>query len=771
MKKKKNYKNGISVIIPTFNRAKYLYATLICLCNQKELPCDYEIIIIDSGSDDTEKVVYDFKNHQNVVIKYKRIQKCSNRSLLRNKGASLAKYSILCFLDNDMLVPPDFIKRHYKEHQKNDRLVLMQCRRLLTQFEIQQIGEEALINDFNILEKLPWYKDERLDIYEDKDQWRFVFSHTLSMRSNFFNKAGKFNKRFGEHWGFEDLELGFNLMQNGANFRLITDSFTYHQPHFSQSSKQQNASRFNKDLFSRLHNYYETELYSAFYLDYSIFMDNIIDANKYFITPKLYENVFFPKILGCIYSQKNPKKHLKGQLGVYIPAENKKYRKILILSTFFYFQELIQLSIIAEAFRVSNKVYFKNITEDQRDTVIILGKKGGLVLNFSLREKFTIFYVQDNCKSDFYTLILPEIYTPEKRFVYTWLCKRLIDNNKHIFLSDIHSSKTIEPDDLRLSSMHSKSIDKLFSNYLGTEIFQVIHSSSVYNSQFILGIGNKSNNIILHDDDFHINYQSLKFRGTHKCIHFSENQFANLTLASIYWLYKEQEYNYNSNAIEDKNYYLAFMENGFYEDGIDIILEGVAKVIQKYPKRKLTIKKPNYKLLFTKTLPLHNQASKSNKFFSISQKYLFDEMIMEKYINDLNLRDNVDVISNNMTMEEIIREIINHKSLIFMSRGCYVPPQVYVSIIARKETYIGEHHIIQNELKGFVNILKSQKVDFTNELKVPVSCMNIIYSAFRSSSEELFKEMIKNHIFNKNNDISEIYRIIEEKVKKAFVES
>ena len=49
--------NSISVIIPTFNRAKYLFPTLLSLCNQH---CDlnlYEIIIIDSGNDDTEAKV------------------------------------------------------------------------------------------------------------------------------------------------------------------------------------------------------------------------------------------------------------------------------------------------------------------------------------------------------------------------------------------------------------------------------------------------------------------------------------------------------------------------------------------------------------------------------------------------------------------------------------------------------------------------------------------------------------------------------------------
>ena len=42
---KKSWEGGISVVIPTFNRAQYLYATLICLCNQKVAEnVNYEII-------------------------------------------------------------------------------------------------------------------------------------------------------------------------------------------------------------------------------------------------------------------------------------------------------------------------------------------------------------------------------------------------------------------------------------------------------------------------------------------------------------------------------------------------------------------------------------------------------------------------------------------------------------------------------------------------------------------------------------------------------
>ena len=92
-------RDGVSVIIPTFNRANFLYSTLICLCNQVITSnLEYEIIVIDSGKDDTYKLVAMFQKEKNVSIRYKSVKENKNRSLLRNTGAEIARYSILCFL-------------------------------------------------------------------------------------------------------------------------------------------------------------------------------------------------------------------------------------------------------------------------------------------------------------------------------------------------------------------------------------------------------------------------------------------------------------------------------------------------------------------------------------------------------------------------------------------------------------------------------------------------------------------------------------------------
>ena len=93
---KKEIQKGVSVIIPTFNRVKFLYPTLLCLANQKvEETLEFEIIIVDSGDDETEPVIRMFQNSGKLSIVYKKIKKCKNRSLLRNTGADCANYYIM----------------------------------------------------------------------------------------------------------------------------------------------------------------------------------------------------------------------------------------------------------------------------------------------------------------------------------------------------------------------------------------------------------------------------------------------------------------------------------------------------------------------------------------------------------------------------------------------------------------------------------------------------------------------------------------------------
>jgi glycosyltransferase involved in cell wall biosynthesis len=99
---------AVSVIIPTFDRIDFLYPTLVCLFNQKT-DFFYEIVVVDSGTDRTEQVMKQLQFIYGPYLLYAKSTESRNRSLLRNKGAVLAKGELLIFLDNDMLVPPGFV--------------------------------------------------------------------------------------------------------------------------------------------------------------------------------------------------------------------------------------------------------------------------------------------------------------------------------------------------------------------------------------------------------------------------------------------------------------------------------------------------------------------------------------------------------------------------------------------------------------------------------------------------------------------------------------
>lgn len=95
----------ISIVIPLYNKRKYIGTTLQSVLDQTFT--DYECLIIDDGSTDgSELIVKSFKDSR---LKYFR-QENSGVSSARNAGIRLAKGNYVAFLDAD-----DRWDRHYLE--------------------------------------------------------------------------------------------------------------------------------------------------------------------------------------------------------------------------------------------------------------------------------------------------------------------------------------------------------------------------------------------------------------------------------------------------------------------------------------------------------------------------------------------------------------------------------------------------------------------------------------------------------------------------------
>tara|TARA_Y100000385_G_C13080406_1_gene633582 strand:+ start:674 stop:1582 length:909 start_codon:yes stop_codon:yes gene_type:complete len=106
-----------SVILPTYNREKFLANAIESVINQSYE--NWELIIVDDGStDNTEELVLGYQKKQN-RIKYI-YQKNRERSAARNNGIKNAKGAWVCFLDSDDLYHKSHLEVLYTLIQKNE---------------------------------------------------------------------------------------------------------------------------------------------------------------------------------------------------------------------------------------------------------------------------------------------------------------------------------------------------------------------------------------------------------------------------------------------------------------------------------------------------------------------------------------------------------------------------------------------------------------------------------------------------------------------------
>lgn len=115
-------KATISIVICTYNRPKLLMSTLQSVINLDFDPSRFEIIIVDNGNNDQTKDVFaSINHHERCHMSYAREDKLG-LSHARNKGVSLAKGGLVVFLDDDEIVPANWLKELIKPYDNDERI-------------------------------------------------------------------------------------------------------------------------------------------------------------------------------------------------------------------------------------------------------------------------------------------------------------------------------------------------------------------------------------------------------------------------------------------------------------------------------------------------------------------------------------------------------------------------------------------------------------------------------------------------------------------------
>lgn len=113
-----------SVIVPTYNRPGVLEQCLRAILVQKAGTPPYEIIVVDdASSDDTGARVAALGGGDR--LHYARHEMNRGLSATRNTGIRLARGRILIFVDDDIVIAPDYVRAHVARHAGAGRLAVV----------------------------------------------------------------------------------------------------------------------------------------------------------------------------------------------------------------------------------------------------------------------------------------------------------------------------------------------------------------------------------------------------------------------------------------------------------------------------------------------------------------------------------------------------------------------------------------------------------------------------------------------------------------------
>ncbi len=115
MQKKKSITPDISIVIPSYNSAGTIKVCLTSLCEQRT-DLDYEILVVDSGNDNTSKLVKKYFPKVKLIKRKKR----TYPGTAINIGIKRTKGEIIAILGADCIADQDWLDNMYAKHRKYD---------------------------------------------------------------------------------------------------------------------------------------------------------------------------------------------------------------------------------------------------------------------------------------------------------------------------------------------------------------------------------------------------------------------------------------------------------------------------------------------------------------------------------------------------------------------------------------------------------------------------------------------------------------------------
>lgn len=264
----------ISVIIPTYNRRRLLTLTLQSLVYQTVAPSQFELIIVDDGSDDDSwQLIKQYQNELDIKYVYQK-DKGFRAALARNRGIQIAKGELCVFIDSGVILSPSALEEYLDAHlQHNGRLAQIGYVFGFDNDNANEVALKELIVTLGLsgifpkLEEDSRYVDIREPLYiKYQDElshlpapWVIFWTANVAVDRESLLNVGLFDESF-VGWGGEDVELGYRLKGNDVSFYLNRAAKGFHYPHGKCYIEHLNTGTRNMAYFYEKHPSYAVKL-------------------------------------------------------------------------------------------------------------------------------------------------------------------------------------------------------------------------------------------------------------------------------------------------------------------------------------------------------------------------------------------------------------------------------------------------------------------------------------------------------------------------------
>jgi hypothetical protein len=421
-------------------------------------------------------------------------------------------------------------------------------------------------------------------------------------------------------------------------------------------------------------------------------------------------------------------------------CEDESIESVLILRAFYHLPKEVRFSLLSEALRTGKTIDLQKPdgeeSEPAGELCGIVGydvdalDNGGCIRLVKTKRR----------KSGVFVGTIPDALSPRFRFLYLLFLYALREHGAYVAFNDIKSTRNLRGEDFLLPEDARGALDDCMTVNYGVCETRYFASESLIHLGYVKA--DAKNNVIIRD-------QQYGFMGgeTQSAVNYRQSDqlpFGVLERLGVqHFAERIARLNPPKPEAGETLRYGVFMEEGYLEDGVDLVLEGFASAVSRGLNAMLAIKTPDAAALADKNFPLHNAASKFNKNYGALLKSGYDRVRLEQKSRALGLEGKIEIIRKNMTVDEIVSLIASFDGFVCATRGLLVPCEAYAALLLGRRVFIPAHCVLDGRFAGGAARISSTPRPFWKALAVPVYSNNAGFLAYEIDSGELGEKIAR----------------------------